>query len=791
MGAESSTFISSEWSEAEKNGLWWIQHGKTDSGDEVSMFTPVKNDKKSENLLRKLTKQLRLVRHPCILIYLESQEDVDTPQLFTEKAVPLDSVLSTLDPIEICAGLHSVMQALSFLHEKAGVSHNNLHTGCIYVSTDGSWKLGGLEHATRFSETTATTLASSRKHREDTAIAPEEKAGKVLPGSELGHARDVYAFAVMVEGMLERLSELGELIKTFELRIQDECLDEEPRKRPKMASLLNDRLFTTEFLQIAAFLDNVALKSATERKKFFRHLLPKLFDLPEEFSAKRLAPKLLSRFVLLDVTAVEYILPSVLTPCSEDERPSKFKPGEIAPLFTESVFKRYLVPKLVKIFTVHDFHVHILMLTYLRKFIYLVDKDDLEFEILPQALLGLRDSSNEIAALSLHALADMIPILGREAVIGGKCKTFFKEGLPKDEGRTKFSPNNRHSNVSGVMPNMKLVEMTSPSGRPYTNSTKPPNDTDQVLLNDPDGDRELKELEKRKERDRKREEMKRQREERKRARDAARAKVVEEEKCKGLGTRIVEPNENIIDTERISPRQSKNSVQDNDADWSDQNEAEKPSFSKSDWTAPNDSSAVNENGESHWSENEDENWSDFGDNSKNDSDISDEIEKELEMMTVSDPVISSIGENSLQRQPKIKGSALKLAVNKTKTEKESEISALDKTTKTFDSEKKMKTKAIPTKSSPKSQSSKSRTQAKTLGAEFDIKTIDIKVEKKEADPFDFFADMKPNIETKSSLLESSHKGKTESDSVSPEHLHFEVMEATEVEEGGGWGDEDW
>ncbi|WAR30590.1 PACE1-like protein [Mya arenaria] len=501
MGAESSTFISSEWSEAEKNGLWWIQHGKTDSGDEVSMFTP----------------QLRLVRHPCILIYLESQEDVDTPQLFTEKAVPLDSVLSTLDPIEICAGLHSVMQALSFLHEKAGVSHNNLHTGCIYVSTDGSWKLGGLEHATRFSETTATTLASS----------------KVLPGSELGHARDVYAFAVMVEGMLERL---------------------------------------TEFLQIAAFLDNVALKSATERKKFFRHLLPKLFDLPEEFSAKRLAPKLLSRFVLLDVTAVEYILPSVLTPCSEDERPSKFKPGEIAPLFTESVFKRYLVPKLVKIFTVHDFHVHILMLTYLRKFIYL-------------ALLGLRDSSNEIAALSLHALADMIPILGREAVIGGKCKTFFKEGLPK------------------------------------------------VLLNDPDGDRELKELEKRKERDRKREEMKRQREERKRARDAARAKVVEEEKCKGLGTRIVEPNENIIDTERISPRQSKNSVQDNDADWSDQNEAEKPSFSKSDWTAPNDSSAVNENGESHWSENEDENWSDFGDNSKNDSDISDEIEKELEMMT--------------------------------------------------------------------------------------------------------------------------------------------------------------
>ena len=36
----------------------------------------------------------------------------------------------------------------------------------------------------------------------------------------------------------------GDMTKTFELRIQDECLSPDPRKRPKIESLLNDRLFT-------------------------------------------------------------------------------------------------------------------------------------------------------------------------------------------------------------------------------------------------------------------------------------------------------------------------------------------------------------------------------------------------------------------------------------------------------------------------------------------------------------------------------------------------------------------
>ena len=48
-----------------------------------------------------------------------------------------------------------------------------------------------------------------------------------------------------------------------------------------------------------------------------------------------------------------------------------------------------------------------------------------------QLLLGLRDTSGELAASSLRALADLVPILGRDVVIGGRAKNYFRKGMPK------------------------------------------------------------------------------------------------------------------------------------------------------------------------------------------------------------------------------------------------------------------------------------------------------------------------------------------------------------------------
>lgn len=63
---------------------------------------------------------------------------------------------------------------------------------------------------------------------------------------------------------------------------------------------------------------------------------------------------------------------------------------QVMSLFTEAVYKKYVVPKLLRIFTVHEYHVHLLLLRYFKSFIHLIDQEDLEMEILPQVKNGFK-----------------------------------------------------------------------------------------------------------------------------------------------------------------------------------------------------------------------------------------------------------------------------------------------------------------------------------------------------------------------------------------------------------------
>ena len=48
-----------------------------------------------------------------------------------------------------------------------------------------------------------------------------------------------------------------------------------------------------------------------------------------------------------------------------------------------------------------------------------------------QILLGLRDTDDQLVALSLHAVADLVPIMGGEVVIGAHRSKIFSQNTPK------------------------------------------------------------------------------------------------------------------------------------------------------------------------------------------------------------------------------------------------------------------------------------------------------------------------------------------------------------------------
>lgn len=59
-----------------------------------------------------------LYRHPCILKFISSWKKNGRIHLATEEVKPLASVIISLTPLQICVGLHSILKALVFLHDK-------------------------------------------------------------------------------------------------------------------------------------------------------------------------------------------------------------------------------------------------------------------------------------------------------------------------------------------------------------------------------------------------------------------------------------------------------------------------------------------------------------------------------------------------------------------------------------------------------------------------------------------------------------------------------------------------
>jgi len=145
MGAEASLLSSCKTDPtAILNTPEWSMHD-TEHREKGLLSVFIDDQFKKGAKLEKLAHHLRQFRHPSILHYVAWCETGGSGYLFTERANPLSSVRSHQEELAICLGLQEVIQALSFLHSTASVSHNNISQDAVFISPSGRWKLGGLE----------------------------------------------------------------------------------------------------------------------------------------------------------------------------------------------------------------------------------------------------------------------------------------------------------------------------------------------------------------------------------------------------------------------------------------------------------------------------------------------------------------------------------------------------------------------------------------------------------------------------------------------------------------------
>lgn len=196
--------------------------------------------------------------------------------------------------------------------------------------------------------------------------------------------------------------------------------------RPLLSAIQLHNYFTHDFVIIHGFLSELALKTQPSKQEFFKTLNEKLKQFDENTIGSQLSELLLSRLVLIDPAAQFYFIPFLLKPqnLEDDEETSDG-------LFSASAFVKFIVPKLKQVFRVLDVQIRLTLLEHFHLYVNTFSKEELIDEILPQLLLGIKDTNDLLVTKTLLCLADLIPILGASLVIGKNRRKLFADGRPQ------------------------------------------------------------------------------------------------------------------------------------------------------------------------------------------------------------------------------------------------------------------------------------------------------------------------------------------------------------------------
>nr|CAC18624.2 conserved hypothetical protein [Neurospora crassa] len=226
----------------------------------------------------------------------------------TERLVPLSWHVKrkSLSPETAKWGLYSVAKTLKFINGDASSIHGNLKVASIYTSESGEWKIGGFEVLSNVKDDDALIYRYGSVVPDSGRYTPPELAngGWDVIKKSPHHAVDSYDFGILIyevfNGSFMGSDQLGQT-KSIPPSMQasyKRLINANPKARLSAAHFLeqglrNGSFFDSPLIKLTEGVDNLGIKSETEREAFLEDLDQLSDDFPEDFFKMKVLPELL------------------------------------------------------------------------------------------------------------------------------------------------------------------------------------------------------------------------------------------------------------------------------------------------------------------------------------------------------------------------------------------------------------------------------------------------------------------------------------------------------------------
>ncbi|KYK60322.1 protein kinase-like protein [Drechmeria coniospora] len=364
-------------------------------------------------LAKNALKKLRTLRHPGVIKVLDTVETESYIYIATERLVPLRWHIrrKSLSPETIKWGLHSIARTIKFINADASSIHGSLKVGSIYTTESGEWKLGGFEVVSNVKDDESVIYTYGSLVPDAGRYAPPElRNGWDMIKKSPHSAVDSFNFGALMFEVFngdyrgpEEAGQTKNIPPTMQPGFKRLC-NANPKARISVSSFLDQgsragAFFDTPLIKLTEGVDNIGVKSPSEREELLNDLDHLADDFPEEFFKLKVLPEL--------IKSVEFggggpkALGVVL---------------KIAAKFSNEDFDSKISPFIVRAFANPDRAIRVCLLDSLPKMIERLSQKIVNDKLFPQIVAGFTDMQPVVREQTLKSVLVIITKLSDRTI---------------------------------------------------------------------------------------------------------------------------------------------------------------------------------------------------------------------------------------------------------------------------------------------------------------------------------------------------------------------------------------